>query len=77
MNLAVFSLVICATGSASTHLVKVSMATIENLYLPRAFGNGPSISIPHVVNGQDSGMVLTLEPAGVSASQKIGLICKF
>ena len=49
--------VILVKGSDSIHLVKVSMATMRNLNLPGAIGNGLSKSSPQVANGQDKGIV--------------------
>ena len=43
--------VICATGSASIHLVKYSMATIKYFICLIANGNRPKISIPQVWKG--------------------------
>ena len=40
--------VIWATGSASIHLVKYSMATIRYFIFLIVRGNGPRMSIPHV-----------------------------
>ncbi|MED6142780.1 hypothetical protein PIB30_000339 [Stylosanthes scabra] len=48
--------VIDASDSASTHLVKWSMATIRYLTYPGPFGKGPRRSIPHLSNGQGSFM---------------------
>ncbi|GJV73873.1 hypothetical protein Tco_1493868 [Tanacetum coccineum] len=42
-NLSILWPVIVATGSASTYLVKYSMATIRNLTRPGAFENGPTM----------------------------------
>ena len=43
--------VICATGSASIHLVKYSMATIKYFICLIASGKGPRMSSPHVWKG--------------------------
>ena len=49
--------VILATGSASIHLVKVSMATNRNLSPPVVVGKGPRISSPQTAKGHDRGIV--------------------
>jgi len=50
--------VICATGSASIHFVKYSMATTRYFIYRTARGNGPRMSIPQVWNDHGlSGLV--------------------
>ena len=48
--------VMVASGFASIHLVKYSMATTANLFPPWAVGIGPTRSIPHLCNGHDAEM---------------------
>ena len=55
--------VICATGSASNHLVKYSMATTRHFIYRIASGKGPKMFIPHVWKGR--GYVWTATPLGV------------
>ena len=57
MNLTVAAAVILRTGSASGHLVNLSMATNKNLRPPGAFGKGPKMSSPQTANGHERGMV--------------------
>jgi hypothetical protein len=52
-NLIVASCVIFATGIASIHLVKVSIATNKNLNAPSALGNTPTLLIPQIAKGQE------------------------
>src|ERR1041384_2767379 len=49
-------------GTASIHLVNLSTATSKCVLPPfDNFLSGPTMSSPHVANGQDSGMVLSSE----------------
>src|ERR1041384_5425892 len=49
-------------GTASIHLVNLSTATSRCVLPPfDDFLRGPTISSPHVANGQDSGIVLSSE----------------
>jgi hypothetical protein len=49
--------VMLTTGVASGHLVNLSMATKRYRYPQTALGNGPRISTPHTVNGQEGGII--------------------
>src|SRR3954466_4235697 len=47
-------------GTASIHLVNLSTATSRYVHPPfEDFLSGPTMSSPHVANGQDSGIVLS------------------
>ena len=59
--------VICATGSASIHLVKYSMATIKYFIYLIASGNEPRISIPQVWKGH--GLYMDLSSSGGALCQ--------
>ena len=48
--------IITAKGSASTHFVKYSISTSKNIICFLLSGNGPTISILHVQNGQGEEM---------------------
>src|SRR3954469_18676266 len=59
-------------GTASIHLVNLSTATSRCVLPPfDDFLSGPTMSSPHVANGQDSGMVFSSD-AGVC-----GLLANF
>ena len=51
--------VIVASGLASIHLLKYSIATTVNLFPPCDGGSGPTRSMPHICNGQVGGMSCT------------------
>jgi hypothetical protein len=53
INLTAASYVIFATGIASIHLVKVSMATNKNVNPLGALGKMPMMSILHIPKGQE------------------------
>jgi len=57
-NFFIVSEVIVASGLASIHLVKYSIATTTNLF-PYEGGRGPTRSMPHICNGQVGGMSCT------------------
>jgi hypothetical protein len=59
-NFFIDSKVIVAKGFASIHVVKYSIATTTNLFLPYEGGNGPTRSMPHLCNGQVGGMSCTV-----------------
>src|SRR3954469_1155093 len=62
MKLTAVSAVELVMGTASKHLVNLSTATIRCVLPPfDDFLRGPTMSSPHVANGQDSGMVLSSE----------------
>src|SRR3954465_1496648 len=62
MKLTVVSVVELVMGTASIHLVNLSTATSRCVLPPfDDFLSEPTISSPHVANGQDSGMVLSSE----------------
>jgi hypothetical protein len=48
--------VIDASGFASIHLVKYSIATIANLFPPCEGGKGPTRSMPHLWSGHIGGI---------------------
>jgi hypothetical protein len=52
-NLTADSYVIFATGIASIHLVKVSIAMNNNLNPPGALGKMLTVSIPQIAKGQE------------------------
>jgi len=58
-NFFTVSNVIFASGLASIHLVKYSMATTANLFPPCDGGSGPTRSMPHLCRGQVGGMSCT------------------
>ena len=55
-NFFIVSDVIVASGLASIHLVKYSMATTANLFPPCDGGSDPTRSIPHLCRGQVGGI---------------------
>src|SRR4051812_8232145 len=60
MKLTVVRAVELVMGTASIHLVNLSTATSKCVLPPfDDFLSGPTMSSPQVVNGQDSGMVLS------------------
>src|SRR3954469_6726326 len=62
MKLTAMSAVELVMGTASIHLVNLSTATNRCVLPPfDDFLRGPTMSSPHVANGQDSGMVLSSE----------------
>ena len=54
--------IICATGSASIHLVKYLMATMMYFIWRRAKEKGPKMSIPQVLKGHGLQMITTPRP---------------
>jgi hypothetical protein len=52
-DLTAASCVIFTTGTASIHLVNVSVATNKNMNPPGALSKVPIMSIPKIVKGQD------------------------
>src|SRR3954469_5513079 len=62
MKLTAVSAVELVMGTSSIHLVNVSTATSRCVLPPLDdFLSGPTMSSPHVANGQDSGIVLSSE----------------
>src|SRR3954469_2293387 len=62
MKLTAVRVVELVIGTASIHLVNLSTATSRCVLPPfEDFLSGPTMSSPHVANGQDSGMVLSSE----------------
>src|SRR3954463_4610450 len=62
MKLTAMSAVELVMGTASIHLVNLSTATSRCVLPPfDDFLSGPTMSSPHVANGQDSGIVLSSE----------------
>src|SRR4051812_31617401 len=62
MKLTVVSAVELVMGTALIHLVNLSTATSRCVLPPLDdFLSGPTMSSPHVANGQDSGIVLSSE----------------
>src|SRR3954470_17720216 len=72
MKLTVVIAVELVMGTASIHLVNLSTATSRCVLPPLDdFLSGPTMSRPHVANGQDSGIVLS------SKAGECGLVANF
>src|SRR3954469_15073902 len=67
MKLTVVSVMELVMGTASIHLVNLSTATSRCVLPPfDDFLRGPTMSSPHMENGQDSGMVLSSKAGACS-----------